>query len=91
MKYVIYKVKSLYLPVAFPDHITHSQVKIEWPGCTLHSAGFFLINSFGFPVIEPGISESLKIGPSAIDQEILQKFLMNFGTSFFIDYDHLDN
>ncbi|QFG53662.1 hypothetical protein [Chryseobacterium sp.] len=87
MKYVIYKRNGLFLPVTFPDHITHSQVKIEWEGSLeLYSAGFFSLNSFGLPVILPGISESLNIGPSSSDEDILRRFYLNCETSHFIDY-----
>ncbi len=87
MKYVIYKRGGLYLPVTFPDHITHSQVKIEWGDeIYIHSAGFYRLDTLGFPVVLPEISESLKIGPSEIDEEILRKFVFNCGTSAFIDY-----
>ena len=87
MKYLIYKVNGLFLPVTFPDHITHSQVKIEWEEkAVLYSAGFFSINRLGLPDVLPGFSESLKIGPGELDQEILTCFYLNMGTSFFIDY-----
>lgn len=89
MKYVIYKRNGLFLPITFPDHITHSQIKIDWPDETeLHSVGFFTIDSLGDPQILPGISESLNIGSSASDHDILRRFYLNCETSFFIDFNY---
>ncbi len=85
MKYVIYKRKDLFLPVTFPDHVTHSQVKIDWDEFVeVYSAGFFSLDLLGLPRILPGKSESLQVGPSKSDEEILRRFYLNCETSFFI-------
>ncbi|OCW75086.1 hypothetical protein [Elizabethkingia anophelis] len=91
MKYVIFKKSGLYLPVTFPDHITHSQVTVNWHDKTeVHSAGFFKLNSIGLPEILSGFSESLNIGPAKNDLQILTYFYLNSGTAQFIDYENFD-
>lgn len=89
MKYVIYKRKGLFLPITFPDHITHSQVVINFgEEVQLYSAGFFSLSSIGLPEISPMRSESLDIGPQELDKDILMRFYLNLGTANFIDYSH---
>jgi len=62
MKYVVFKQFDFYWPVVFPDHITHSDVKI--PGMTPASAGF--VDSRSIRVY--GKSESLNLEPAPGDE-----------------------
>ncbi|MEE6129098.1 hypothetical protein V2E39_16985 [Chryseobacterium arthrosphaerae] len=87
MKYVIFKDKNMFLPVIFPDHITHSEVKIG--DSEVFSAGFLNIKTAGFVEILPEKSESLNIGPKEIDQSILIRAVNNFGTAYFLDFDDI--
>ena len=87
MKYVIFKSKELFMPVIFPDHITHSQVKIE--DSEVYSAGFLKISTTGFVEVLPERSESLNIGPKEMDQSILIRAVHNFGTAYFLNFDNI--
>ncbi len=77
------------MPVIFPDHVTHSQVKIEGEDVEVFSAGFLNINSIGLAEVLPEGSESLNKMPSELDKDILNRALMNAGTMFFLDFNLL--
>lgn len=80
MKYVIFKHKTVYMPILFPDHVTHSTIKIE--GAEPVSAGF--INTTTGEVF--GLSESLKLEPNEeIDAELCLRVLSNYGVYAFMD------
>ena len=81
MKYVIFKSKGTYNPVVFPDHIAHSQIKMD--ECEVFSSGFIELGHFGIKRVY-GRSESLDIGRSELDFDILQKWYLNMGTSSFL-------
>lgn len=83
MKYVIFKHKDLLMPVIIPDHVTHSQVKLE--ESEIVSAGFFKVDRFGL-ITTYGNSESLKIGPREDDYKILEAVFSDSGTSSFLDF-----
>lgn len=80
MKYVIFEQKDLLMPVIVPDHITHSQVKIE--GATPVSAGFLAIKN-GKVTEVYGKSESMKLSPMTRDKDLLEKALKDMGTMYF--------
>ena len=88
MKYIIFKHGTLFHPVLFSNHTTHSQVKLE--GATPISAGFV---SFSETLRLPkcyGNSTSLKLeSRGELDEEIISRFQLNSGTSSFIDYDSI--
>ena len=86
MKYVIFKRKDLYMPIIFPEHITHSTIKIEDDETKIFSAGFLVISSMGLANVLPEKSESLQIGPSPFDAIILNRALLNSGTAAFLDF-----
>lgn len=74
------------MPVIFPDHITHSSIKINEDEIEVFSAGFVDLNLKGTVTVLPEPSESLKIGPSPMDEQILNRAMMNFGTAYFLDF-----
>lgn len=87
MKYVIFTHGTLYMPVIFPDHVSHNQIVLK--GCKIHSAGFVDVSRFGVNKVY-GKSESLHIGPSSVDEKILRNVFLNSGTSAFLNYDDFE-
>ena len=87
MKYVIFTHGSLYMPVIFPDHVSHNQIVLK--DCKIHSAGFVDVSRFGVVKVYTK-SESLGIGPSPKDEKILQDVFLNSGTSAFLNYDDFE-
>lgn len=87
MKYVIFTHGTLYMPVIFPDHVSHNQVVLK--GCKIHSAGFVDMSRFGVIKVYSR-SQSLGIGPSPQDEKILQNVFLNSGTSSFLNYDDFE-
>ena len=88
MKYVIFKRKSLLLPVIIPEHCTHSEVKIE--GFTPINAGFCSVCS---GIVEVDLKhgyESLGLKPGIRDAVLLTGLLCNMTGSFFLNLDDLD-
>ena len=83
MKYIIFKHKDLLMPVIFPDHITHSQIKIE--DAIPISAGFVAIDLNGFTNVY-GESDSLNLIPHEEDRFLLDNSLNNRGTVSFLNY-----
>lgn len=86
MKYVIFKRNTMFCPVIIPEHITHSQVKLE--GCLVHSAGFFYIGGNepeDIVTVLPDSSDSLGIGPKIGDKELLVATLAGFGVYAFME------
>lgn len=85
MKYVIFESKGgLYNPVVFPDHIAHSQIKIE--DCSVFSAGFLELSTFG---VKRCYGESISLNVKSKgndDEEIIQRWFLNMGTSAFLKY-----
>jgi len=70
-KYVIFKVQDLLHPVIFPEHVTHSAVKLQYG--TPISAGFFTTGEiFGSVMVLPMESISLNLGPHKDDEKVLQ-------------------
>ena len=70
------------MPIIFPDHVTHSQVKVT--DAIPVSAGFFRVDSFGKVEIY-GTSESLKLGPLKEDDKLIFRVLNNFPISSYLD------
>lgn len=89
MKYIIFKDNKtgLIQPVIFGEHTTHSQIMIE--GAKPVSAGFCHLSSKGGLSIT-GDSESLGLKPDDKDGAYLSMMLCGAGTSFFIDYEKLE-
>lgn len=85
MKYVVFEQEStgLKMPVIFPDHVTHSQVKIE--GVKPVSAGFCLVGTDELVTVLPDESESLQLGPVPGDRELLISVLCNAGVYAFLN------
>lgn len=86
MKYVIFKRSRLFCPVIIPEHITHSQIKIE--GCSVHSAGFFYMGGQtpeDIITLLPESSDSLGVGPKPGDKELLVSTLAGFGMYAFME------
>ena len=83
MKYIIFQENDILKPVIFPDHINHSEIKLD--KAIPISAGFLTINEFGMVEVY-GQSESLKLKPKEDDDKILQNVLRNYSTHFYIDY-----
>ena len=81
MKYVIFQRGDVILPVIFPDHVTHSEVKVGAPARPV-AAGFCYLNEKGLE-ISPAPSESLGLGPSPRDGELVAAVLMNSGLYAF--------
>lgn len=65
------------MPVIIPDHVTHSDVRIE--DAEIHSAGFFLLGTDELVTISPDGSNSLGIGPKPGDRELIIAVLTNCG------------
>lgn len=88
MKYVIFKNRgNLLLPVMFPDHVTHSQVKVL--GARPVSAGFYKVGPLGgLNVNTFGKSESLGLEPKERDGDLIYMSLENYPTSSFLDHDN---
>jgi len=73
------------MPVIFPEHVTHSTVKID--DCVADSAGFFAIKN-GITILDEG-SESLKLSPNKErDEQLIVATLMNMGIYAFVVYNH---
>lgn len=86
MKYVVFKYANLFMPVIIPEHVTHSQIKIE--DAKPISAGFFHFKS-GLLVVSGIGSESLKLKPHARDKSLLESVFAESGTNSFIDWDSI--
>lgn len=89
MKYVIFKNDkgSLFHPVVFGDHTSHSQVKLEQ--CHPISAGFFT-QKLDRSIEVFGRSESLDLVSDPRDAKLIELMLLNYGTSFFLNYEELE-
>lgn len=81
MKYVIFENHSQILPVVFPDHITHSDIKIE--NAKPVSAGFVDVSYGGFCTVY-GKSTSLKLDSRPVDSSILEDWYRNSGMYAFL-------
>lgn len=81
MKYVIFKYKTIYIPVIVPEHCTHSQIKIE--GAEPISAGYFKVDS-GVLVETYSWSESLNLYPHKRDATLLSAVIMRLSSSCFL-------
>lgn len=88
MKYVIFKHRTLLMPIIIPDCVTHSQVKIG--EAIPISAGFFTLNKFGLVEVQANKSESLNLGPKEGDEKLINAVLLEMPTSSSLDYDELD-
>lgn len=86
MKYVVFEQEKtgLKMPVLFPDHVTHSTVKIE--GMKVVSAGFCLIGGDEIVTIPLKISDSLNIGPAKADKGLIVATLCNAGVYAFLNF-----
>ena len=89
MKYVMFKMllgeKQLvqYMPVIFPEHVCHDQVKIE--GAEVVSAGFCYTEGCDISIPNQK-STSLGIGPNKErDTLMLEDTLMDMGTMSFTE------
>jgi hypothetical protein len=94
MKYVIFKYinggMTQYMPVIFPEHVSHSQVKLE--GCEVHSAGFvqLLLEQAEVPDLyidkdSPSVSLG-GIGPQEEDLDWLAAAFNSEGTMAFTKF-----
>lgn len=87
-KYVIFRHGKLVYPVIFPEHVTHSMVRLELPDPAAngfvhpHSAGFFHIEE-GVEVHER-VSTSLNLGPQPDDKVWLERAMSGCNTSMFV-------
>lgn len=88
MKYVIFKRGSLFLPVIIPEHVTHSEVRIE--GAIPVSAGFCHTDEFVIPVVGKEGSDSLNLNPAPGDTSLLTAVLCNGTMSFFLDTNEIE-
>lgn len=84
MKYIVfeYEKTGLKMPVIFPDHVTHAEVKIG--GAKPISAGFALIGTEEIVTVT-GDSESLGIASANGDRELIIATLANAGMYAFIN------
>lgn len=92
MKYIVFKNKYSYLPVLFPDHITHSEVTIV--GAVPVSAGFCHFLNGGVIIVDHSrSSESLGLKPNNRDAPLLNRVLGEAGTNDFLisNVDYEDN
>lgn len=85
IKYVIFEMgkesTGLYLPILFPEHVTHKQVSVE--GAIAISAGFYNTSS----MVAYGKSESLNLeSVPDRDSKLLNRSLMGMGTTYFMKY-----
>ncbi|WP_147382095.1 hypothetical protein [Parabacteroides sp. AF48-14] len=89
MKYVVFEQErtGLKMPVLFPDHVTHSEIKIE--GTKVVSAGFCLVGTEEIVTILQERSDSLNIGPAKGDRELIIAVLCNAGVYAFMNYDSI--
>lgn len=86
MKYVVFKKRTLLIPVIVPECETHSSVSVE--GGEPVSAGFFSIGTLGEINISDTESESLKLGPDKQrDARLLAALLLNMGIYSFLNID----
>ena len=74
MKYIIFQENDILKTVIFPDHINHSEIKLD--KAIPISAGFMKLNSFGL-VETYGKSESLNLKPKEDDERLLRLALSN--------------
>jgi hypothetical protein len=72
------------MPVMFPEHIAHSQIRMEQS--TPISAGFCIIEQGEVKTVY-GRSESLNLSTNERDKDLLQKsiLIMGVATSLFLD------
>nr|DAV64459.1 MAG TPA: hypothetical protein [Caudoviricetes sp.] len=84
MKYIVFEqdLTGLKMPVVFPDHITHSQIKIE--GSRPVSAGFCQVGTEEIVTIEPHKSDSLNLAPMPGDRELIVAVFCNAGIYAFM-------
>lgn len=86
MKYVIFKRKSVIVPIVLPEHATHADVTLK--GYRVHSAGFFYIGGEkpeDIVTVLPDISDSLGIGPKPEDKQLLIATLAGYGMYAFMN------
>lgn len=86
MKYIVFEQEGtgLKMPVVFPDHITHSTIKIE--GARPVSAGFCLLGTEELVTIGTGKSDSLNLAPMVGDRDLIIAVLCNAGVYAFLNY-----
>lgn len=84
MKYVVFEYENtgLKMPVIFPDHVTHADVKIN--NAKPVSAGFALLGTEEVVTVT-GDSESLGIAAANGDRELLIATLANAGMYAFMN------
>jgi len=87
IKYVVFEMGGddygVYMPILFPEHIVHSQIKVE--GARADSAGFYNTAS----ETAYGNSKSLSLGSvNERDTELCKRALMGMGASFFLKYNY---
>jgi hypothetical protein len=86
MKYVMFIKRlpeegmAIMMPVIIPDHVTHSQVKLE--DAELISAGFFDVKQGK----AYGRSESLNLDSREEDSRLVSAALLNIGVYAFMMY-----
>jgi|GEM_PF-3043409 len=86
MKYVVFENMNtgLKMPVIFPDHITHSTIKID--DAKPVSAGFCIVGTEEIVTIGTGKSDSLNLSPATGDRELIIAVLCNAGMYAFMGF-----
>ena len=78
----------LFMPIIFPEHVTHSQIKIE--EAEPISAGFVTFSSLGLPKVDMTKgSDSLKLMPHERDEDLLENAMLGMGTNAFMDWENI--
>jgi hypothetical protein len=85
MKYVKFQHKAgLKAILVFPDHVTHSTVRLAQPGYKAVSAGFWHYVEGTKLIATHGESESLGMKPEPEDGALIFATLQGLPTSFFL-------
>jgi hypothetical protein len=77
----------MFMPIMFPEHVAHSQVKVE--GAEPISAGFISFTPLGLPKVDMSRgSDSLKLDPHERDQNLIECTFLGMGTNSFVDWEN---
>ena len=90
MKYIVFQEMNTgsKMPIIFPDHITHSTIKID--GAKPVSAGFCLVGTEEIVTIVTGKSDSLNLSPAVGDRELIIAVLCNAGMYAFMNFSQFE-
>ena len=88
MKYIVFQEMNTgsKMPIIFPDHITHSTIKID--GAKPVSAGFCLVGTE--EIGTTGKSDSLNLSPAVGDRELIIAVLCNAGMYAFMNFSQFE-